>query len=59
MQDKVEAEARKASEAEMLEGAKLLKTILDTKGCPQAEQDERFADLLADTGMEQSLKLPF
>lgn len=59
MQDKVEAEGRKADEAEMLEGAQLLKTILDTKGCPKSEQDERFADLLADTGMEQSLALPF
>ncbi len=59
MQDQVEAEARKATEEEMLEGARLLKTILDTKGCPQAEQAERFADLLADTGMEQKLILPF
>ena len=59
MQDQVEAEARKATEAEMLEGAQLLKTILDTKGCPQEEQAERFADLLADTGMEQKLILPF
>ncbi len=57
MQDQVEAEARKASESEMLEGARLLKTILDTKGCPQEEQAERFADLLADTGVE--LILPF
>jgi [acyl-carrier-protein] S-malonyltransferase len=59
MQERVEAEERAATEAEMLQGAQLLKTILDTKGCPQAEQAERFADLLADTGMEQKLVLPF
>lgn len=59
MQDKVEAEQRKASEAEMLEGARLLKTILTTKGCAEEEQAERFRDLLADTGMEQTLLLPF
>ncbi len=59
MQDALEAESRKASEAEMLEGAQLLKTILDTKGCTQDEQAERFADLLADTGMERKLILPF
>ena len=50
---------RKATEQEMLEGAQLLKTILDTKGCPTAEQAERFADLLSDSGMEQKLVLPF
>ena len=59
MQDRVETEARAASEEEMLAGAQLLKTILDTKGCPQSEQAERFADLLADTGMERKLILPF
>ena len=59
MQERVEAEERAATEAEMLQGAQLLKTILDTKGCPQAEQAERFADLLADTGMDQKLVLPF
>jgi [acyl-carrier-protein] S-malonyltransferase len=59
MQERVEAEERGVTEAEMLQGAQLLKTILDTKGCPQAEQAERFADLLADTGMEQKLVLPF
>ena len=59
MQDAVEADSRKATEQEMLEGAQLLNTILDTKGCPAAEQTERFADLLADSGMEQKLVLPF
>ncbi len=59
MQDRVEAEDRKATEEEMLEGARLLKTILTTKGCPEEDQAERFADLLADTGMEHRLLLPF
>ena len=59
MQDAVEADGRKATEQEMLEGATLLKTILDTKGCPASEQTERFADLLADSGMECKLVLPF
>ncbi len=59
MQDKVEAEERVATEAEMLEGARLLKTILDTKCCPEQEQEERFAELLVDSGMEQKLQLPF
>lgn len=57
MQDKVEAEGRAPTEAEMLEGASLLKTILDTKGCPAEEQTQRFSELLADTGVE--LILPF
>ncbi len=59
MQEQVESEGRKATEGEMLEGARLLKTILTTKGCPEGEQAERFSDLLADTGMEQKLLLPF
>ncbi len=59
MQDRVETEGRVATHEEMLRGATLLKTILDTKGCPMEEQADRFADLLADTGMEQKLVLPF
>ncbi len=59
MQDKTEAEGRAATETEMLEGAKLLKTILVTKGCPEEEQAQRFSELLADTGMERKLQLPF
>ncbi len=59
MQDKTEAEGRAATEEEMLEGAKLLKAILTTKGCPEKEQAERFYELLADTGMERKLQLPF
>lgn len=57
MQEQVEADNRKATQPEMLKGAQLLKTILTTKGCPEKEQAERFAELLADTGMEQKLHL--
>lgn len=58
MQEQIETEGRKATAEEMNTAVQLLKTIFRTKGTPNEEQEARIAELLADTGEEESFYFP-